>query len=114
MLAQVLRALPSTTNADHTNVARWCDKGRTLADKAGNSLSEIVSMSGRVMDMIQQIATSSGEQSIAAEQISKNIEYISSVTKETAAGAEQSAAAAEEPHRTAESRQKIVSQFKVS
>lgn len=89
------------------------DKGRAMADKAGNSLQEIVSMSERVMDMIQQISTSSEEQSVAAEQISKNIEYISSVTKETAAGAEQSAAAAEELHRSAESLQGIVGRFRV-
>ncbi|MEE8577627.1 MAG: methyl-accepting chemotaxis protein, partial [candidate division Zixibacteria bacterium] len=33
------------------------DKGRDLADKACNSLNEIVTVSQRVMDMIQQIAT---------------------------------------------------------
>ncbi len=38
----------------------------------------------RVMDMIQQMATATGEQSLAAEQISKNVEHISSVTNDTA------------------------------
>ena len=89
------------------------DKGRELADKAGSSLNEIVSISGRVMDMIQQIATASEEQSTAAEQISKNVEHISSVTKETATGAEQSATAAEELNRQAEGLQKMVAQFKI-
>lgn len=90
------------------------DKGRELADKAGTSLNEIVSISGRVMDMIQQIATASEEQSTAAEQISKNIENVSSVTKETATGAEQSAAAAEELNRQAEGLKEMVAQFKIT
>jgi methyl-accepting chemotaxis protein len=90
------------------------DKGRELADQAGNSLTEIVNMSQRVMDMIQQIATASEEQSAAAEQISKNIEHISSVTKETASGAEQSAAAAEELSRQAEGLQAMVARFRLA
>ena len=90
------------------------DTGRELADKAGNSLNEIVAMSQRVMDMIQQMATATEEQSSAAEQISKNIESVSTITKETAAGAEQSAAAAEELNRQAEGLQKMVGVFKVS
>jgi methyl-accepting chemotaxis protein len=90
------------------------DKGRELADQAGNSLTEIVNMSQRVMDMIQQIATASEEQSTAAEQISKNIEHISSVTKESASGAEQSAAAAEELSRQADGLQAMVARFRIN
>ncbi len=89
------------------------ENGRELADKAGNSLTEIVNVSQRVMDMVQQIATASEEQSSAAEQISKNIENVASVTKETATGAEQSAAAAEELNRQAEGLQTMVGQFRV-
>ncbi len=89
------------------------DQGRELADKAGTSLSEIVSVSQRVMDMIQQIATAAEEQSVAAEQISKNVESVASITKETATGAEQSAAAAEELNRQAEGMQTMVGQFQL-
>ncbi|MCB2230993.1 CZB domain-containing protein [bacterium] len=90
------------------------DKGRDLADRAGSSLSEIVTMSQRVMDMIQQIATASEEQSTAAEQISKNIEQVASITRETASGAEQSAAAAEELNRQAEGMQTMVARFRLA
>ncbi len=89
------------------------DRGRELADNAGNSLNEIVTMAQRVTDMIAQIATASEEQSAAAEQISKNIEHINTVTRETATGAEQSAAAAEELNRQAEGLQQMVSRFKL-
>ena len=90
------------------------DNGRELADKAGSSLTEIVNVSQRVVDMIQQIATASEEQSTAAEQISKNIENVASVTKESATGAEQAAAAAEELSRQAEGLQNMVTKFKVA
>ncbi len=89
------------------------DKGRELADQAGTSLTEVVSGSQRVMDMIRQIATATEEQSVAAEQISKNIERIASITKETASGAEQSATAAEELNRQAEGLRQMVGRFKV-
>ncbi len=88
------------------------ERGRELADQAGNSLSSVVDMTQRVMDMIQQIATAAEEQSVAAEEISKNVEGISSITKETAQGAEQSATAAEELSRNAESLNEMVSQFR--
>ena len=90
------------------------DSGRELADKAGNSLSEIVTMSQRVMDMVQQIASASDEQSSAAEQISKSVENVSSIARESASGAAQSAAAAEELNRQAEGMQKMVSQFRLA
>ena len=89
------------------------DQGRELADKAGSSLSEIVTMSQRVMDMVSQIATAAEEQSAAAEQISKSVENVASITKETATGAEQSATAAEELNRQAEGMQKMIAQFKI-
>jgi methyl-accepting chemotaxis protein len=90
------------------------DAGRELADKAGASLTEIVNGSQGVLDMIQQIATASEEQSTAAEQISKNVENVASVAKESATGAEQAAAAAEELNRNAEGLKQIVAQFKVA
>ncbi len=89
------------------------DSGRELADKAGSSLTEIVSLSQRVQDMIQQIATATEEQSTAAEQISKNVENVSAIARESATGAEQSAAAAEELNRQAEGMKEMVGQFRV-
>ncbi len=89
-------------------------KGQELADKAGNTLTEINDQSRQLMDMIAQIASATEQQSAAAEQISRNIESISSVTKETAAGAEQSATAAEEMSRQAEGLQSMVGAFSLT
>ena len=88
-------------------------KGRELADRAGASLSEIVTMSQQVTDMVHQMAGASEEQAASAEEISKNVEHISMITTETAKGADQSASAAEELNRQAESLQEMVSRFRV-
>ncbi|MCU7514633.1 MAG: hypothetical protein HF300_18890, partial [Ignavibacteria bacterium] len=53
------------------------------------------------------------EQSSAAEQISKNIEGISSVTQQSAAGTEQIARAAEDLNRLTVNLQELISGFRL-
>jgi len=90
------------------------DAGIVLADKAGASLREIVGISQRVTDMVNQIAAASEEQSSASEQISKNVEGISSVTNESATGVQQIARAAEDLNRLTENLQTLVNKFKLT
>jgi methyl-accepting chemotaxis protein len=90
------------------------DTGHKLADRAGEGLIEIVNMSQRVMQMIEQIAGATAVQSTSAEQIARNIDHISSVTNESAANAQQSASAAEELSRQAEQLQRMVEVFQTS
>ncbi len=54
-------------------------KGMTLADKAGESLKEIISSVNDIVNRINQIAAATHEQSSASEEISRNVERISSV-----------------------------------
>ncbi|MFZ4619088.1 MAG: methyl-accepting chemotaxis protein [Bacteroidota bacterium] len=69
--------------------------GIILADKAGASLKEIVTVSQNVTDMIVQIASASEEQTSVSEQISRNIEGINSVAQESSKGSQEIARAAE-------------------
>ncbi|MFA6598222.1 MAG: methyl-accepting chemotaxis protein [Ignavibacteriaceae bacterium] len=89
------------------------EKGKALADKAGQSLKEIILGVEQVVDMSTQVAAASEEQSSAAEQISKNIEAISSVTHESAAGIQQIARAAEDLNRLTVNLQELTSRFKI-
>jgi len=89
------------------------DEGIELADKAGQSLQEIVNMVQKVTDMVTQIAAASEQQSSASEQISKNVEAISAVTQQTASGTEQVARAAEDLNRLTENLQELVKRFKL-
>ncbi len=89
------------------------EKGKALADKAGQSLKEIIVGVEQVLDMSTQVAAASEEQSSAAEQISKNVEAISSVTHESASGVEQIARAAEDLNRLTVNLQELTSRFKI-
>ncbi len=64
--------------------AEEVEKGRELAEKAGHSLCSIIEVSSQVMDVINQVAGASEEQSSAVEQINMNIEQISEVTQKSA------------------------------
>lgn len=89
------------------------EKGKQLADKAGESLKEIIREASQVGNIISQVAAASQEQSSAAEQISKNIEAISSVTQQSAAGVQQIAHAAEDLNRLTDNLQNLVARFKI-
>jgi methyl-accepting chemotaxis protein len=115
-IADMIKGIQSDTTGAVSSMEQGIkevESGKELADKAGNSLNEILQQSQSVMDMIQQIATASEEQSAASEEISRSVANISSVTKENAAGAEQSASAAEQLNRQAEDLRGLVGKFKV-
>ncbi|MGE5621373.1 MAG: methyl-accepting chemotaxis protein, partial [archaeon] len=63
--------------------------GMKLTEEVAEVLGEILKGAHRATDVVLQVAAASEEQSSAAEQIAKNIEGISSVTQESAAGTEQ-------------------------
>ena len=89
------------------------EKGKALADKAGQSLKEIIVGVEQVVDMSMQVAAASEEQSSAAEQISKNIEAISNVTHESATGIQQIARSAEDLSRLTVNLQELTARFKL-
>jgi methyl-accepting chemotaxis protein len=89
------------------------EKGKLLAERAGSSLKEIIVGAELVVDIVTQVAAASEEQSSASEQISKNIEGISSVTQESASGIQQIAHASEDLNRLTLNLQELVAQFKV-
>ncbi len=93
---------------------RHVDEGIKLADEAGKSLNEIVTISQQLTDMVTQIAAASEEQSSASEQIARNVEAISSVTGETSQSAQQMAHAADDLNRLTENLHNVVAQFKLS
>ncbi len=116
-IATMIKKIQSDTAGAVTSMeegTKEVNSGITLADKAGKSLHEIVSISQTVTDMITQIATASEEQTTASEQISKNVEAISTVTGETASGTQQVARAAEDLNRLTENLQQLISRFTIA
>jgi len=90
------------------------ERGKTLADKAGASLQEIIKGAQEVVDIVMQVACASQEQSSVAEEIGKNIDSISHVTHESASGVQQIARAAEDLNRLTTGLQESVAKFKIS
>jgi len=90
------------------------EKGKELASKSGESLDEIIKGATETVDMVNQVAAASEEQSAAAEQISRSIEGISSVTQESALGTQQIARASEDLNQLTDNLQELISQFKIS
>ncbi len=88
-------------------------EGIKLADKAGESLKNIVGNTQQVVDMMTQIAAASEEQSSTSEQISKNVESISTVSAESANGISQIARAANDLNRLTDNLQNTISNFKL-
>ncbi len=87
--------------------------GVEKATRAGTSLSKIVKSAKNVAEMIRTIASSAEQQSVAAEEVSRNIQTISSVTSQASEGASQSACASAQLSAKAEQLQQVVGRFKL-
>ena len=88
--------------------------GIELADKAGESLKQILTSTHEVLDMVNQIAAASEEQSATSEQISKNVIAISKVTADSTSRVEDVAKTADELARMTEQLRDLISSFKVN
>lgn len=115
-IAETIEAIQNDTkmasesmNEANTNV----QKGRETTENSQKVLEEIVSTVARAMDMIQQIAAASEEQSAGAEEISSSMESISTVTKQSAENTEVVASVAHELDIQAKLLGEVVGQFKL-
>lgn len=88
-------------------------QGVELANKTGETLSQIHSMINSTAGMIQQIASAAEEQSTATRQIASDLESMTQTTRETSGGITESAQACHELSTLASDLQKTVSAFKV-
>ena len=85
----------------------------TTAAKAGESLDKIIQSADDVIEAIKLVALASAEQSNTSDQISRNIESISNVTKQTARGIGQIANAAEDLNRLTNNLHNLLGQFRI-
>ncbi|MCP4685325.1 MAG: methyl-accepting chemotaxis protein [bacterium] len=88
--------------------------GQELANKAGESLSQIVNMSADVVRMIEMIASASEQQTVAANEIAKNVEGFRESINKTASETEGAESAVGELNQLADSLQEIVGKFSIS
>jgi methyl-accepting chemotaxis protein len=70
--------------------------GREKVDQVASAIRSVTRDSGKIKDLIEEVSSSSGEQSLGIEQVSKAILEMQQVTQRVAASAEESAAASQE------------------
>jgi len=87
------------------------DVGSRLVEKAGGTMSEIVSSIKRVTDIGGEIAAASQEQSIGIEQVNQSVTQMDEVTQQNAALVEEAAAAAQSMQEQASKLAQVVSMF---
>ncbi|MGE5400987.1 MAG: methyl-accepting chemotaxis protein [Ignavibacteriales bacterium] len=116
-IADTIKAIQrEAKEADQSmNMARSSvEEGMKLTGEVADVLQDILLGAKKTTDVVMQVAAASEEQSAAAEEISKNVEGISSVTQESAAGTEQIARAAEDLNRLTVNLQELISKFRLS
>jgi methyl-accepting chemotaxis protein len=87
------------------------DAGTQLADKAGNTMNEVVSSVKRVTDIISEIADASAEQTAGIDQVNHAIAAMDQATQQNAALVEQSAAAAASMREQADTLTRLVGAY---
>jgi len=78
-----------------TDSVERAEQGSKLADKAGATMTEVVSAIRRVTDIMGEISAASGEQSAGVSQVGQAVSHMDQFTQQNAALVEEMAAAAE-------------------
>jgi methyl-accepting chemotaxis protein len=89
------------------------DEGVRSTAAAGDSLKEIIRMSGQVGEMITQIATAATQQSTTTEHVNSRMEQIAQLVNESALGTQRSAKACEDLSELAVEVRQMVGSFKL-
>lgn len=85
-----------------------------VAERSGGLLTELVPSIQKTADLVQEVASTSREQSAGVNQINRAISQVGLVTQRNAAGAEELSSTAEELASQAEALQDMISFFRVS
>ncbi len=115
-IAQMIKQIQKDTNDAVNSMQAGTDEvenGKQLAGKAGDSMASIINGINELVDIVEQVAAASNQQSTTAEQISKNIDAISTVTQESANGVQQIAHTSGDLSKLTERLQGVVNKFRI-
>jgi methyl-accepting chemotaxis protein len=108
--AEAAKEIKSLINASVERV----EQGTALVDKAGVTMTEVVSSIRRVTDIMGEISAASNEQSQGVNQVGEAVTHMDQATQQNAALVEQMAAAASSLKSQAEDLVQVVATFKLS
>ena len=106
------KAAKETEELIASSVAKT-ERGLVIADRTAASLKEIVTVSAKVSDLIQEIAAASNEQAQAIQQINQGLAQIDQVNQQATANTEESAASASVLADHARQLQALLQRFRV-
>ena len=89
------------------------ERGTSLVDQAGSTMTEVVSSIKRVTDLMGEISAASTEQSLGVSQVGEAVSQMDQVTQQNAALVEEMAAAASGLQSQAQDLVKVVAVFKL-
>ena len=96
----------------NTSVER-VEQGSVLVDRAGSTMSEVVSAIRRVTDIMGEISAASGEQSLGVSQVGEAVTQMDQATQQNAALVEEMAASASSLKSQAHDLVQVVAVFKL-
>ena len=108
--AQAAKEIKILINASVERV----EKGTALVDKAGSTMTEVVSSIRRVTDIMGEISAASSEQSAGVSQVGEAVQQMDQVTQQNAALVEEMAAAASSLKGQAQELVQVVAAFRLS
>jgi len=110
LAARSANAAKETTAMIESSIKK-VNQGTSIANETAESLAQIVDSVQQVTSLVAQIAQASNEQAQGISQVDSGLKLVDQVTQQNTAGAEQSAAAAEELSSQAALLRKLLDRF---
>jgi methyl-accepting chemotaxis protein len=114
VVASEVRRLAEKSRLAAVEINNISKSSVTLSTESGKLVGEAIPQIKSALKLIQEIASSSAEQNIGADQISSSIQILNGVTQENAGTAEELSANAETLTRKASELKKTISYFTIS
>lgn len=116
-IAETIKAIQSDTQEASESMVdahEVVSRGKEATAKTELVLKDIIDAVTQAMDMVGQIAAASEQMSTGAEEISKNVEAINTVTRDSASGAEKMSSVSERLYRETEALRNLMGRFKLT
>lgn len=112
VIEEVLHETESAMREMETGVSK-VQEGTRMAEAAGTSIGQIVSSTNRVAEMVTDISGAIREQTVAAQDIAKNVEHVAQMSEEAIAIADANAASATALEKLSREMTATVSRFRI-
>jgi methyl-accepting chemotaxis protein len=115
-IEQMIKAIQNQTGVVVIHMAerrQEVENGLSLANRAGESLGEIVHVVDRVLGQVERIASATQQQSASTEEISSHVEAVATIARQTASGAGTTAQATHELSQLALEMQQTLGRFRL-